>query len=763
MSNQRFAKIELGKGQQTETKMKSGRSPQWYEEFDLDVWNVDERVNIEIYDWDKDEQHRFLGNVSVPVQELVYADDGITDREYDLLDEEGNPSKSSISLRFAFRQVRCTGELTVMVERARNLPRMDTFGLADPFAGVTCGKGTRHKTKVIKNNLNPEWKEEFIFNVEESARELKIVLYDWSFTKEEDFIGQIQIPTSDIEERPVRDEWIKLKDIDGTTDAKGELKIKMRFIPEHERDSTAIRFRRNPASWPVGEKSDFNHYAPVGQIKFFGRTLLRGKCKHCNKRRFQHAKNLRCDLGIGNYFHSLTINKAQTLLACGTGDGRIRISMITTGQQIACWTAHSGPVMGLQFAHGDERLLSWGADYRFVSSKDYFHGSFIPLDPSSSTNQGKRSCVEMWFVASMIRALDIYRKKNLGLVDDDQGENANEDEESEEEDEDFSYDLGDDDDDDDDTLTEEEKDKLKKAREAKLAKAALGMKGRRGKGGQQGLLPGARVGYHPVYYPPPILSDGAPARSCLKGRGRTNAMREGLSWGPPIPMHFYPPENPDLDAGAESDDSDSGAKKSRKAKAKQPGELSAAEKKRIAEEKQRERAKQRQAAKDAALFGSDAGNIAPLKRSASFETLNSPPDSRSSSPERTPKKPTDTLLAYKKDGAGNDMDADDEINVIIHTADKLKPATGTSPTKKKKAKDATSEASPDTENAEKKISAKKKIKEPPSPGAEALTPSPKTSASKKSPKSEVSDNNLSSKSDSPTKAKSKKSPKGDKE
>ena len=51
----------------------------------------------------------------------------------------------------------------VMIENARNLPRMDTFGLSDPFCAVTCGKGVRHKTKVIKNTLNPTWHEEFVY------------------------------------------------------------------------------------------------------------------------------------------------------------------------------------------------------------------------------------------------------------------------------------------------------------------------------------------------------------------------------------------------------------------------------------------------------------------------------------------------------------------------------------------------------------------------------------------------------------------------
>ena len=736
MSNQRFAKIELGKGQQAETKLKSGRSPQWYEEFDLDVWNVDERVNVEIYDWDKDEQHRFLGNVFVPLEELVYADDGITDREFDLMDEEGNPSKSLVSLRFTFRQVKCTGELTVKVEKARNLPRMDTFGLADPFAAVTCGKGTRHKTKVKKNNLNPVWNEEFIFNVEESARELKLVLYDWSFTKEEDFIGQIVISTSDIEKTNNRDEWFKLKALNGTDDAKGEIKLTIRFIPEHERDSTAIRFRRNPASWPVGEKSDFNHYAPVGQIMFFNRTLLRGKCKHCNQRRYKHAKNLRCDLGTGNYFHSLAIDKAQNLMACGTGDGRIRVSFVSTGQQVACWTAHAGPVLGLQFADGDERLLSWGCDSKSVNTKDFSNGSYMPTD-ASSRDKGKRTCVEIWYVGSMMRAIDIYRKKNLGMdIDDEEEQVAEDDDDS---DEDISYNL-DDDDDDDDTLTPEEKEERKKEREKMLAKTALG----RRKGRQNGVMPGARVGYTPIYYPPPVLISGNETRSCLKGRGRIDAMRAGLTWGEDIPMHYYPPENPETDEEDSESDEDTEV---RIRKPKPPlatkGELaekenSAAEKKRIVEEKRRERSKARQDAKDMVLFGKPL----PVARTGSNGSASSPPKSGNVSPERTsrsasPEPRKGNTRARKSDGVkpfSPSADTREELtnDTLLHVVQELSPrGNAASPGKSsKKAKSKKTAGSPAAESP--KV---KKVRSPDKVPVEEGAPHKAKKSPKNSPKS----------------------------
>ena len=44
---------------------------------------------------------------------------------------------------------------------------MDTFGKSDPFVKIYLMPGTHHemKTKVIKKTLNPQFKEQFTFDV----------------------------------------------------------------------------------------------------------------------------------------------------------------------------------------------------------------------------------------------------------------------------------------------------------------------------------------------------------------------------------------------------------------------------------------------------------------------------------------------------------------------------------------------------------------------------------------------------------------------
>ncbi len=67
-----------------------------------------------MFDWDKDEAHRFLGSLKVSLEELVCAEEGVTDKEFDLVDDEGDRGIASISLRFTYRSVASIGEATVL-------------------------------------------------------------------------------------------------------------------------------------------------------------------------------------------------------------------------------------------------------------------------------------------------------------------------------------------------------------------------------------------------------------------------------------------------------------------------------------------------------------------------------------------------------------------------------------------------------------------------------------------------------------------------
>jgi len=72
--------------------------------------------------------------------------------------------------------------------QAQHLPKMDLFGSVDPYCVLRLGKEER-KSSTIKKNYNPEWKEDFVFNIADEKEELVVTLYDWDRTSKDDLIG----------------------------------------------------------------------------------------------------------------------------------------------------------------------------------------------------------------------------------------------------------------------------------------------------------------------------------------------------------------------------------------------------------------------------------------------------------------------------------------------------------------------------------------------------------------------------------------------
>lgn len=95
--------------------------------------------------------------------------------------------------------------LTVVVLKARNLPKMDVTGLADPYVKMYLLYGgqrvAKKKTHVKKRTLNPVFNESFVFDVPQAAGQdglqnvsLEFLLLDWDrVTKNEVGIVKFKI------------------------------------------------------------------------------------------------------------------------------------------------------------------------------------------------------------------------------------------------------------------------------------------------------------------------------------------------------------------------------------------------------------------------------------------------------------------------------------------------------------------------------------------------------------------------------------------
>ncbi len=92
--------------------------------------------------------------------------------------------------------------LKIKILDATNLPKMDKFGLMDPFC-ILSFAGKKERTTVKQNTLNPSWdNEEFIFEIDRNITEAELVLtievFDWDLLGSNELTGAATIRSEDI-------------------------------------------------------------------------------------------------------------------------------------------------------------------------------------------------------------------------------------------------------------------------------------------------------------------------------------------------------------------------------------------------------------------------------------------------------------------------------------------------------------------------------------------------------------------------------------
>lgn len=118
--------------------------------------------------------------------------------EDDLNEGEDSEERGRIlvSLMYSSQQ----GRLIVGVVRCAHLAAMDSNGYSDPFVKVCLkpdmGKKGKNKTQIKKKTLNPEFNEEFSYEIkhaELAKKTLDISVWDYDMGKSNDFIGGCQL------------------------------------------------------------------------------------------------------------------------------------------------------------------------------------------------------------------------------------------------------------------------------------------------------------------------------------------------------------------------------------------------------------------------------------------------------------------------------------------------------------------------------------------------------------------------------------------
>uniref|UniRef100_T1HAW5 C2 domain-containing protein n=1 Tax=Rhodnius prolixus TaxID=13249 RepID=T1HAW5_RHOPR len=92
--------------------------------------------------------------------------------------------------------------LSVVVLKARNLPKMDVTGLADPYVKMYLmyngQRIAKKKTHVKKRTLNPVFNESFVFEIPQGAEtldkiNLEFLLLDWDRVTKNEVIGRLEL------------------------------------------------------------------------------------------------------------------------------------------------------------------------------------------------------------------------------------------------------------------------------------------------------------------------------------------------------------------------------------------------------------------------------------------------------------------------------------------------------------------------------------------------------------------------------------------
>ncbi|KAJ8338636.1 hypothetical protein SKAU_G00354220 [Synaphobranchus kaupii] len=101
-----------------------------------------------------------------------------------------------ISLMYSTQQ----GRLIVGVVRCVHLAAMDANGYSDPFVKICLksdmGKKSKNKTQIKKKTLNPEFNEEFSYEIKHSElakKSLDVSVWDYDIGKSNDYIGGCQL------------------------------------------------------------------------------------------------------------------------------------------------------------------------------------------------------------------------------------------------------------------------------------------------------------------------------------------------------------------------------------------------------------------------------------------------------------------------------------------------------------------------------------------------------------------------------------------
>jgi hypothetical protein len=132
-----------------------------------------------------------------------------------------------------------TGIITITLHEAKNLPKMDTFGKADPYAVINIGKEC-FRSETVKNTCDPVWNYTFKFNSSRktTGEDILVELFDADILTADELIGQVNINVRDIISKgKIGNKWISLQ----KPCKSGKLLFSADFVPEDMKKAKQVK------------------------------------------------------------------------------------------------------------------------------------------------------------------------------------------------------------------------------------------------------------------------------------------------------------------------------------------------------------------------------------------------------------------------------------------------------------------------------------------------------------------------------------------
>uniref|UniRef100_A0A8D3AEC1 Rabphilin 3A homolog (mouse), b n=1 Tax=Scophthalmus maximus TaxID=52904 RepID=A0A8D3AEC1_SCOMX len=222
-----YVKLHLLPGASKSNKLrtktlKNTLNPVWNETLIYHGVNNDEMsrktLRLSVSDEDKFGHNEFIGETRLALKKLTFNQQkkfnvclervipkpvggsarGMALYEDDLSEGEDSEERGRILVSLMYNSQQ--GRLMVGVVRCAHLAAMDSNGYSDPFVKVCLkpdmGKKAKNKTQIKKKTLNPEFNEEFSYEIkhgELAKKTLDISVWDYDMGKSNDFIGGCQL------------------------------------------------------------------------------------------------------------------------------------------------------------------------------------------------------------------------------------------------------------------------------------------------------------------------------------------------------------------------------------------------------------------------------------------------------------------------------------------------------------------------------------------------------------------------------------------